>query len=52
MTDPDFPGKKMSDQIQAVVPNCQHAFVAKKDARGKKKLGIAEADEEAVILKH
>ena len=46
---PDFPGKKIRDQIQAVVPNCQHAFVAKKDARGKKKLGIAEANKEAVI---
>ena len=44
LTDPDFPGKKIRDQIQAVVPNCQHAFVAKKDARGKKKLGIAEAN--------
>ena len=49
LTDPDFPGKKIRDQIQAVVPNCQHAFVAKKDARGKKKLGIAEANKEAVI---
>ena len=48
LTDPDFPGKKIRDQIQAVVPNCQHAFVAKKDARGKKKLGIAEANKEAV----
>ena len=49
LTDPDFPGKKIRDQIQAVVPNCQHAFVAKKDAIGKKKLGIAEAKKEAVI---
>lgn len=49
LTDPDFPGKKIRDQIQAVVPNCKHAFVAKKDAIGKKKLGIAEANKEAVI---
>lgn len=49
LTDPDFPGKKIRDQIQAAVPNCQHAFVAKKDAVGKKKLGIAEAKKEAVI---
>ena len=49
LTDPDFPGKKIRDQIQAVVPNCQQAFVAKKDARGKKKLGIAEANKEDVI---
>ena len=49
LTDPDYPGKKIRDQIQAVVPNCQHAFVSKKDATGKKKLGIAEAKKEAVI---
>ena len=49
LTDPDFPGKKIRDQIQAAVPCCKHAFVAKKDAKGKKKLGIAEAKKEAVI---
>ena len=50
LTDPAFPGKKIRDQIQAVVPNCKHAFVSKKDATGKKKLGIAEANKEAVVL--
>ena len=50
LTDPDFPGKKIRDQIQAVVRNCKHAFVSKKDATGKKKLGIAEANREAVVL--
>lgn len=50
LTDPDFPGKKIRDQIQTVVPNCKHAFVSKKDAAGKKKLGIAEANKEAVVL--
>ena len=50
LTDPDFPGKKIRDQIQAVVPNCKHAFVSKKDATGKKKLWIAEANKEAVVL--
>lgn len=49
LTDPDYPGKKIRDQIQAVVPNCKHAFVSKKDATGKKKLGIAEAKKEAVV---
>lgn len=49
LTDPDFPGRKIRDQIQKVVPNCKHAFVAKKDAVGKKKVGVAEAKEEAVI---
>lgn len=49
LTDPDFPGNKIRKQIQDVVPNCKHAFVEKKDAIGKRKLGIAEAKEEAII---
>ena len=34
--------------MDQVVDNCKHAFVNKKDAIGKKKLGIAEANKEAV----
>lgn len=49
LTDPDYPGKKIRNQIQEVVPNCKHAFVAKNDAIGKRKLGIAEAKTEAII---
>ncbi|MGX8680031.1 MAG: DUF4093 domain-containing protein [bacterium] len=33
----------------AAVPEAKHAFVAKKDARGDKKLGIAEAKKEAIV---
>ena len=36
LTDPDFPGKKIRDQIQKVVPNCKHAFVSKKMLQVKK----------------
>lgn len=49
LTDPDYPGKKIRNQIQDVVPNCKHAFVNKEDAIGKHKLGIAEARKEAII---
>lgn len=49
LTDPDYPGMKIRNQINERVPHCQHAFVAKKDAIGKKKLGIAEARKEAII---
>lgn len=49
LTDPDFPGMKIRNQVNEVVPNCKHAFVEKKDARGKKKLGIAEARKEAIV---
>lgn len=49
MTDPDFPGKQIRDKIQQVVPNCKHAFVHKKDAIKKNKVGIAEASKEAIL---
>lgn len=48
-TDPDYPGMKIRNTIMERVPNVKHAFVEKKDAIGKKKLGIAEAKEEAII---
>ena len=48
LTDPDYPGLKIRNQVDQVVDNCKHAFVDKKDAIGKKKLGIAEANKEAV----
>lgn len=49
LTDPDIPGKKIRNKIIERVPNAMHAFVNRKDAIGKKKLGIAEAREEAII---
>ena len=49
LTDPDFPGKKIRQQIQDVVPNCKHAFIQKKDAIKKNKVGIAQARKEAII---
>lgn len=49
LTDPDFPGMKIRNQVSEVVPDCKHAFVEKKDARGKKKLGIAEARKDAIV---
>ncbi|MDD6350191.1 ribonuclease M5 [Intestinibaculum porci] len=49
LTDPDGPGKRIRDKIVQAVPNAKHAFVAQKDARGKKKLGIAEARHDAII---
>ncbi|WP_173553428.1 ribonuclease M5 [Sharpea azabuensis] len=48
-TDPDYPGQQIRNKIIARVPNAKHAFVKKKDAIGKKKLGIAEARHEAII---
>ena len=49
LTDPDYPGMKIRNQINEYVGHCQNAFVEKKDAIGKKKVGIAEARKEAII---
>ncbi len=49
LTDPDYPGLKIRNQIQEVIPDCKHAFVERNDARGKHKLGIAEANKDAII---
>ena len=49
LTDPDNPGKRIRDIITQNVPNCKHAFVNRKDAIGKKKLGVAEARHDAII---
>lgn len=49
LTDPDYPGQQIRHKIEAAVPEAKHAFVAKKDARGDKKLGIAEAKKEAIV---
>ena len=44
LTDPDYPGLKIRNQVEKYVQNCKHAFVDRKDAIGRKKLGIAEAN--------
>ncbi len=49
LTDPDYPGMKIRETIMKRVPNAKHAFVKKEDAIGEKKVGIAEAREEAII---
>lgn len=49
LTDPDYPGMRIRNTIMERIPNVKHAFVDKKDAIGEKKLGIAEAREEAII---
>jgi len=49
LTDPDYPGMRIRNMIKEVLPNSKHAFVKKKDAIGKNKVGIAEARKEAII---
>ena len=49
LTDPDYPGLRIRNQVEKYVQNCKHAFVDRKDAIGKKKLGIAEANKEEFL---
>ena len=46
--DPDYPGMRIRNMILQVVPNCKQAFLNKKDAIGKGKVGIAEGDKQAI----
>lgn len=44
-TDPDYPGERIRNIIQANVPNCKHAFLPQNKAQSKKqnKVGIEHA---------
>jgi len=47
--DPDFPGEKIRKTISDYIGSCKHAFVKAKDAKKKNKLGVAEANKEAIL---
>ena len=49
LTDPDYPGMRIRDKVVKAVPVAKHAFVAKKDAIGRRKVGIAEARKGAIV---
>lgn len=49
MTDPDFPGKKIRDMIMAEVPNAKHVFIEKKNAIGKRNVGIEYVDDALIV---
>ncbi len=44
LTDPDMPGKRIRDIIEAKIPNVSHCFIEKKYAIKKNKVGVAECD--------
>lgn len=54
LTDPDYPGEKIRNTIAQQIPNCKHAFIDKKRAIKKNKVGVAECDKEEILhaLKH
>lgn len=50
LTDPDFPGEKIRNQIIDAGINCQHIFVDKKKAIGKRNVGIEYVSDDDLIL--
>lgn len=48
--DPDFVGEQIRKKITNFIPNLKQAFIYKSDIKaGSKKIGIAEANDEAII---
>ena len=49
-TDPDYPGERIRNKVQEVVPNCKHAFIKKKDAHShnNKKIGVEHATKDVI----
>ena len=49
LTDPDFPGKKIRDELDQKIPNLKHCFVRKEMSVKKNKVGVAESTKEEVL---
>ncbi len=49
LTDPDSPGKRIRDVLDAEIPNLKHCFVAKEKSIKHNKVGVAESTQEEVL---
>lgn len=49
LTDPDYPGQKIRNEISSYLPICKHAFVRKENSIKRHKVGVAEASKEEVL---
>ena len=49
MTDPDYPGKRIRNQIMEKVPSAKHVFVDHDKAIGKRNVGIEYMEDEDII---
>ena len=43
LTDPDYPGQRIRNEISSYLPVCKHAFVRKENSIKIHKVGVAEA---------
>lgn len=44
LTDPDFPGKKIRDELSSNIANLKHVFIKKENSIKHGKVGVAEGD--------
>ena len=44
LTDPDSPGKRIRDVLDANIPNLKHCFISKENSIKHNKVGVAEGD--------
>ncbi len=49
LTDPDYPGTKIRNEIADKIPNCKHAFIDKSKAIKHNKVGVAECDKDEIL---
>ncbi len=49
LTDPDHPGQMIRDAIVQKAPECRHAFIDRRDAIGKRNVGVEYCDEEKLM---
>ena len=49
LTDPDFPGKKIRDELSRNILNLKHVFVTKEKSIKHGKVGVAEGDIEEIL---
>lgn len=50
LTDPDYPGQRIRNEISSYLPVCKHAFVRKENSIKRHKVGVAEASKEEVLF--
>ena len=49
ITDPDNPGERIRRQIMEAVPSVEHVFIKKKDAIGKRNVGVEYAGDDVLM---
>lgn len=49
LTDPDFPGKKIRDELSQNIPNLKHVFIKKENSIKNGKVGVAEGDIKEIL---